>query len=194
MIKQGLHCCTFELVFSAILSRLLQSSDNTASAATHSVTQCSRSWSSETLPDHQNGSADVLVETLQSALRVQVLQAVRVLGEIATEFRTFNLEIQTIDQWTTEIQRADATLIPMVSNSAIQVLAPFESLNFILTKCITASGPMRDHTIRDQAVQLLNYIHTYAEEYHLFENRRLYFDIGRWIERLSSDTLNEQVK
>ena len=82
----------------------------------------------------------------------------------------------------------------MVSNCAIQALAPFESLSFILSECITASGPMRDHTIRDQAVQLLNYIHTYAEEYHLFQNRRLYLDIGRWIERLSSDTLNEQAK
>lgn len=159
-----------------------------------SVTQCSRSWSSETLPDHQAGSAQVLVEALQSALKTQVLQALRILGVIAGEFRSYNLEIEVIDKWTVEITGVDATLIPIVSNSVLQLLAPFESLNVILTKCITAPGPMRDHIIRDQALELLNYIQIYAEEYHLFQNRRLYLDVGRWIERLSSDTLNEQVK
>lgn len=94
----------------------------------------------------------------------------------------------------TEIKGADVTLIPMVSNSAIQALAPFKSLNFILMKCITASGPERGFIIRDQALDLLNYIQTYAEAYHLFQNPKVYFDIGRWMERLSSVTLNEQVK
>ena len=159
-----------------------------------SVTPGSRSWSSETLPDHQTGSAQFLVEVLQSALKTQVLQALRILGVITREFHSYNLEIETIDKWTVEITGVDATLIPIVSNSALQLLAPFESLNGILTNCVTASGPMRDRIIRDQAVELLNYIQIYAEEYHLFRNRRLYLDIGRWIERISSDTFNEQVK
>lgn len=118
----------------------------------------------------------------------------RVLREIASELCTFNLKVETLDKWTTEIKGSDARPIPIVSSSALQALAPFESLNLILTECITASGPLRDQTIRDQAVELLNYIQTYAEEYHLFQNRRFYLDIGRWIERLSPDTLNQQAK
>ncbi|CRL30860.1 unnamed protein product [Penicillium camemberti] len=75
-----------------------------------------------------------------------------------------------------------------------QVIAPFESLNLILTECLTASGPMRGFIIRDQALKLLKYIQTYTEEYNLFQNPRVYFEIGRWMERLSPGNHDEQGK
>jgi hypothetical protein len=110
-----------------------------------------------------------------------------VLREIARNFRAFNLELQTIDAWIPEITSSDATLITVPSSTAVQILVPFESLNLILVECLTASGPTRGFIIRDQALELLKYIQTYAEEYHLFQNPRVYLDIGRWIERLSPD-------
>jgi hypothetical protein len=115
-----------------------------------------------------------------------------VLREIARNFRTFNLELQTIDGWITEIKGADARLIPIPSSTAVQILVPFESLNLILMECLIASGPMRGFIIRDQALELLKYIHTHAKEYHLLPNPRVYFDIGRWIERLSQASHDEQ--
>lgn len=59
--------------------------------------QVSRPWSSKYPRNYRNASAEA-PKTLQLALRVQVLQAVKVLHKVATEFRTLNLEIQTIDQ------------------------------------------------------------------------------------------------
>lgn len=116
-------------------------------------------------------------------MKAQVLQSLEVLREIAKEFRAFNLGLETIDDWVAEIKEVDETLIPVPSSSTVHV--PFEKLNFILTKCITASGRMRDFIVRDQALELLKYIQTYAEEYHLFKNLRVHLDIGRYIERLN---------
>lgn len=127
-------------------------------------------------------------------MKVQLLQSLRVLRQIASEFRAINPELATIDSWIAEIERIDATTIPVASNTVVQVLAPFDSLNSIFTECITASGPMRGSIIRDQALNLLYYVQTYADKYHLVQNPRVYFDIGRWIERLSSATLDEQVR
>jgi hypothetical protein len=116
------------------------------------------------------------------------------LREIARQFRAFNLELETIDVRVAEIKEVDTTLIPVPSSTVAQVSVPFESLNFILTECITASGPMRGFIIRNLARELLKYIQTYAEEYHLFQNLRVYFDIGRWIERLSTGNHDEQTE
>jgi hypothetical protein len=127
-------------------------------------------------------------------LKAQVLQSLEVLREIAKKFRAFNLGLETIDDWVAEIKEVDETLIPVPSGSAVQSLVPFEKLNFILTKCITASGPMRDFIVRDQALELLKYIQTYAEEYHLFKNQRVHLDIGRYIERLNQGKYNEMGK
>jgi hypothetical protein len=118
-------------------------------------------------------------------LKVQVLQSLRVLREVARQFRAFNLELETIDAWVAEIKEVDATMIPVHSSTAVQVIVPFENLNCILVKCIIASDPMRGFIIRDQALELLKYIQTYAEEYHLFSNPRVHLDIGRYIERLT---------
>ena len=125
-------------------------------------------------------------------MKLQVLQSIKVLREIARSFRALNLELETIDGWISEIKGADATLIPVPSSTVAQVIVPFESLSLILTECLTASGPMRGFVIRDQALELLKYIHTYADEYHLFQNTRVYFDIGRWIERLHPGNHDEQ--
>jgi hypothetical protein len=75
--------------------------------------------------------------------------------------------------------------MPVSSSTAVQILVPFESLNLILMECLTASGPTRGLIIRNQAFELLKNVDTYAEMYQLSQNPRAYFDIGRWIERLS---------
>jgi hypothetical protein len=163
------------------------STTNTPPALRHdTATQSLRSWSPSAPPDQQEGTAKSPAEVIQEALKVQVLRSMKVLREIARTFRALNLELETIDGWISEIRGADATLIPVPSSTMAQVIVPFESLNHILTECLTASGPRRGFIIRDQALELLRYIHRYAEEYHLFLNLRVYLDIGRWIERLSS--------
>ncbi|CAG8074900.1 unnamed protein product [Penicillium salamii] len=157
-----------------------------------SVTQGPSSRSPDQHIDQQEGTAKCPAQAVQESLKVQVLQSIKVLREIARSFRALNLELETIDGWISEIQRADATLISVSSSTVAQVIVPFESLNRILMECFTASGPMRGLLIRDQALELLRYIHTYAEEYHLFQNKRVYFDIGRWIERLHPGNHDEQ--
>jgi hypothetical protein len=101
----------------------------------------------------------------------------KVLREIAKDLRALNLEFQTIDGWIIEIKGADATLIPVPSSTAVQILVPFESLNLILMECLTASGPMQGFIIKDQALELLKYIYTYAKEYDLFQNPRVYLTL-----------------
>ncbi|CAG8186643.1 unnamed protein product, partial [Penicillium nalgiovense] len=150
-----------------------------------SATQGPRPWSPDCSSYHPEDSSQATVGALQRALKAQVLQSLEVLREIAKKFRAFNLGLETIDDWVAEIKEVDETLIPVPSSSTVQLLVPFEKLNFILTKCITASGPMRDFIVRDQALELLKYIQTYAEEYHLFKNQRAHLDIGRYIERLN---------
>ncbi|KAI3286514.1 hypothetical protein DTO002I6_8185 [Penicillium roqueforti] len=127
------------------------------------------SWQQSTVQDP--------VEAFREALKVQVLQSLRVLRQIASEFPAINLELETLESWMVEIEGVDATITPIASNTTVQVLAPFESLNSIFTKCITASGPMRGSIIRDQALDLLYYVQTYADKYHLVQNPRVYFDI-----------------
>ncbi|KAJ6118350.1 hypothetical protein N7471_013817 [Penicillium samsonianum] len=157
-----------------------------------SATQGPSSRSPDQPTDQQEGTAKCPAQAVQEALKVQVLQSIKVLREIARSFRVLNLELETIDGWISEIKGADATLIPVLSSTVAQAIVPFENLNLILTECFTASGPMRGFLIRDQALELLKYIQTYAEEYHLFQNKRVYFDIGRWIERLSPGNHDEQ--
>ncbi|CAG7927816.1 unnamed protein product [Penicillium olsonii] len=140
----------------------------------------------------QDVTSKSTAEPIQEALKTQVLQSVKVLLEIARSFRALNLEIETIDGWISDITAADATRISISSSTVNHVIIPFESLNLILTECLTASGPRRGFIIRDQALELLRYIQTYADEYHLFQNPRVYFDIGRWIERLSPGNNDEQ--
>ncbi|KAJ5253764.1 hypothetical protein N7524_010944 [Penicillium chrysogenum] len=118
-----------------------------------SATQGTRPWSPDCSSNHPEDSSQASVGALQRALKAQVLQSLEVLREIAKEFRAFNLGLETIDDWVAEIKEVDETLIPVPSSTAVQVLVPFEKLNFILTKCITASGPMRDFIIRDQALE-----------------------------------------
>jgi hypothetical protein len=108
------------------------------------------------------------------------------------DYRAFNLDSEIIDGWVAEIEGVDAKAIPIASSMAVQMFVPFERLNSILTECVTATGPMRSFTIRDQALELLKYIQTYAEGYHLFQNPRVYFEIGRWMERLSPGNHDEQ--
>jgi hypothetical protein len=62
-------------------------------------------------------------------------------------------------------------------------------LTSILTECITATGPMRNFTIRDQAIEFLKYILTYAEKYYLVQGSQVYLDIGRWMERLTNTNM-----
>ncbi|KAJ5040822.1 hypothetical protein NUH16_010025 [Penicillium rubens] len=155
-----------------------------------SATQGPRPWSPDYSSNHPEDSSQASVGALQRALKAQILQSLEVLREIAKKFRAFNLGLETIDDWVAEIKEVDETLIPVPSSSAVQLLVPFEKLNFILTKCITASGPMRDFIVRDQALELLKYIQTYAEEYHLFKNLRVHLDI----ERLSQGKDNEMGK
>ncbi|CAG7938547.1 unnamed protein product [Penicillium salamii] len=157
-----------------------------------SATQGPSSRSPDQPADQQEGTAKCPAQAVQEALKVQVLQSIKVLREIARSFRALNLELETIDGWISEIKGADATLIPVPSSTLAQIIVPFESLNLILTEYLTASGPMRGFLISDQALELLKYIQTYAEEYHLFQNTRVYFEIGRWIERLSPGNHDEQ--
>ncbi|KAJ5040684.1 hypothetical protein NUH16_003164 [Penicillium rubens] len=160
-----------------------------------SATQGPRRRSPDCSSNHPEDSPQASVGALQRALKAQVLQSLEVLREIAKEFRAFNLGLETIDDWVAEIKEVDETLIPVPSSTAVlQVHVPFEKLSFILTKCITASGRMRDFIVRDQALELLKYIQTYAEEYHLFKNLRVHLDIGRYIERLSQGKDNEMGK
>lgn len=114
------------------------------------------------------------------------------LREIARSSRALNLELEMIDGWISEIKGADAVLIPVPSSTVAQVIVPFESLNLILMECLTASGPMRGFSIRDQVLELLKYIQTYTEEYHLFQDSLVYFEFGRWMERLSPGNHDEQ--
>jgi hypothetical protein len=102
------------------------------------------------------------------------------------------LELETIDAWMAQIKEVDATMISVPSSTAVQEFVPFENLNSILTECITASGPVRNFIIRNQALELLKYIQTYAEEYHLFKNLRVHLDIGRYIERLNQGKADDQ--
>ena len=139
-------------------------------------------------------SAQAPVQAVQEALKGLVLQALRVLRDTAKEYRELNLELGTIDCWTAEIEGVDATQIDVSSNPALSELAPFEILNQILTESIAASGPMRVLIFRNQALELLIYIQTYAEKYHLIQNPRVYVDIGRWMERLRQGKHDEQVK
>ncbi|CAG8380609.1 unnamed protein product [Penicillium salamii] len=157
-----------------------------------SATQGPYSRSPDKPANQQEGTSKCPTQAVQEALKLQVLQSIKVLREIARSFRALNLELETIDGWISEIKGADATLIPVPSSTVAQVIVPFESLSLILTECLTASGPMRGFVIRDQALELLRYIHTYAEEYHLFQNKWVYFDIGRWLERLSPGNHDEQ--
>jgi hypothetical protein len=53
---------------------------------------------------------------------------------------------------------------------------------------------VRELIIRGQALELLKYIQTYAEEYHLFKNLRVHLDIGRYIERLNQGKDDEMGK
>ncbi|CAG8877158.1 unnamed protein product [Penicillium salamii] len=157
-----------------------------------SATQGPSSRSPDQPTYQQEGTANCPAQAVEESLKVQVLQSIKVLREIARSFRALNLELETIDGWISEIKGADATLIPVPSSTVAQIIVPFESLSLILTECLTASGPMRGFVVRDQALELLKYIHTYAEEYHLFQNKRVYFDIGRWLERLSPGNHDEQ--
>ncbi|CAG8034323.1 unnamed protein product [Penicillium nalgiovense] len=159
-----------------------------------SATQGPRPWSPGCSSNHPEDSSQASVRALQRALRAQVLQSLEVLREIAKEFRAFNLGLETIDVWVAEIKEVDETLIPVPPSTVVQVYVPFEKLNFILTKCIIASGPTRDCIVRDQALELLKYIQTYGEEYHLFRNLRVHLDIGRYIERLNYGKDNEMGK
>lgn len=130
-------------------------------------------------------SAQTPVQTVQEALKGLVLQALRVLRDTAKEYRKLNLELGTIDCcWTAEIESVDAAQIDVSSNPALSELAPFKILNQILTESIIASGPMRVLIFRKQALDLLIYIQSYAEKYHLIQSPRVYVDIGRWMERL----------
>ncbi|CAG8154815.1 unnamed protein product [Penicillium nalgiovense] len=150
-----------------------------------SATQGLRPWSPDCSSNHPEDSSQASVGAIQKSLKAQVLHSLRVLREIARQFRAFNLELETIDAWMAEIKEVDATMIPVPSNTAVEVFLPFEKLISILTECITASGPVRDFIIRDQALELLKYIQSYAEKHLLFKNPRVHLDIGRGIERLS---------
>lgn len=130
-------------------------------------------------------SAQVPLVNIHESVKNQILQSLRVLREIARELHEFNLELETIDRWRAEIERVSASLVPTAPNNALLVLAPFEQLNHILTQCLTASGPMRRVILQNQALELLKYIQIHAEEYKLIQNGWVYFDIGRWMERLS---------
>jgi hypothetical protein len=110
------------------------------------------------------------------------------LHKIAEAFPAFNLELEMVDSWIAEIDRVDAIMIPVSSSITIEVLASFESLNTILMEYMTASGS----SMRVQALKLLEYLLTNAERYNLFQNPRVYFNIGRWVERLSLCKDNEQ--
>jgi hypothetical protein len=132
------------------------------------------------------------VEAFQRALKAQVLQSLGVLREIARQFGTFNLELEKIDVWMAEIKEIDATTIPVPSSTAVREFVPFEPLYSISTRCNTASGPVQSFIIRDQALELLKYIQTYAEKYHLFKNLRVHLDIGRYMERLNQGKADEQ--
>ncbi|KAJ5471493.1 hypothetical protein N7530_008850 [Penicillium desertorum] len=157
-----------------------------------SATQSPRSRSHD-YPSYDGESApQVPVETLQKALKAHVLQSLRVLRKIIMDRDVFNLNFETIEGWMAEIEGVDAVTILIASSTAAKVLAPFERLDSILTECITASGPMRSLTIRDQALELLKYILAYAEEYYLVQSSHVYLDIGRWIERITQT--NEEVK
>ncbi|KAJ6118355.1 hypothetical protein N7471_013822 [Penicillium samsonianum] len=159
--------------------------------STHdSATQGPRSRSRD-YPPYNQGSPQVPVEALQKALKAQVLNSLRVLRKIAMDYRAFNLDSEIIDGWVAEIEGVDAKTIPIASSMTVQMFVPFERLNSILTECITATGPMRSFTIRDQALELLKYILTYAEEYYLVQSSQVYFDIGRWIERLNQTKMRQ---
>ena len=142
-------------------------------------------------PHHSNErhvyycTAEVSIDALQQALKSQVLRSLRVLREISKEFCELNLEVEIINGWVAEIEGFDATLIPVGLNPALLVLVPFETLNQILAECVMASGPTRGLILRSQALELLKFIQTYAEKYHLFQNSWIYLDIGRWMEILS---------
>lgn len=114
-----------------------------------------------------------------------MLHSLRVLGKIAMDYRAFNLDSEIIDGWVAEIEGVDAKTIPITISMTAQIFGPFARLTSILTECITATGPMQIVTIRDQTLELLKYILTYAEEYYLVQSAQVYFDIGRWIERLT---------
>ncbi|CAG8205723.1 unnamed protein product [Penicillium salamii] len=157
-----------------------------------SATKGPSSWPPDQPIDQQEGTSKCPTQAVQEALKVQVLQSIKVLREIARSFRELNLELETIDGWITEIKGADTTLIPVSSSTVAQVIVPFQSLSLILTECLTGSGPMRGFVIKNQALELLEYIHTYAGEYHLFQNKRVYLEIGRWIERLHPGSHDEQ--
>lgn len=139
-------------------------------------------------------TAEVSIGALQQALKSQFLRSLKVLREISREFREFNLKLETINGWVAEIEGVDATLIPVGLSPALLVLASFETLNQILTECVMASGPTRGLIIRSQALELLEFIQTYGEKCHLFQNVRVYLEIGRWMERLSHGKHDEHVK
>lgn len=107
------------------------------------------------------------------------------------DYRAFNLDSEIIDGWVAEIEGVDTKTIPIASSMTVQMFVPFERLNSILTECITATGPMRSFTIRDQALELLEYILTHAEKYYLVQSAQVYFDIGRWIERLNQTKMRQ---
>jgi hypothetical protein len=156
-----------------------------------SATQGPRSRS-HNYPLYNGESApQVPVEALQKALKAQVLQSLRVLRKIIIDHDVFNLNAETIEGWMAEIEGVDAITIPIASSTAAKVLAPFERLNSILTKCITASGPMRSFNIRDQALELLKYILTYAEEYYLAQSSQIYLDIGSWVEKITQTNMRK---
>lgn len=149
-----------------------------------SATQGPRSRSRDYPPYNQEGSPQAPVEALQKAVKAQVLHSLRVLRKIAMDHHALNLVPEILDGWVADIEGVDAKNIPIASSMAAQMSVPFERFT-ILTKCITATGPMQQLTIRHQATELLKYILTYAEEYYLVQSSQVYFDIGRWIERLN---------
>jgi hypothetical protein len=149
----------------------------------NSATQDQRSRSRDYPPYNRESPPQASVEALQKALKTQVLHSLGALRKIAMDHHALNLVPEIIDGWVAEIEGVDARNIPIASSMATQMFVPFERLTSILTECITATGPMRNFTIRDQAIELLKYILTYAEKYYLVQGSQVYLDIGRWIEK-----------
>ena len=154
------------------------------------ATQAQGSRSCDYPPYNQESPPQASVEALQKALKAQVLHSLRVLRKIAMDHHALNLVPEIIDGWVADIEGVDAKNIPIASSMAAQMSVPFERFT-ILTKCITATGPMQQLTIRHQATELLKYILTYAEEYYLVQGSQVYLDIGRWIERLTKTNMRK---
>ena len=154
----------------------------------------------EELPHHSymrhayDCTAELSFGALQQELKSQFLRSLKVLREISRELCEFNLKLEIINGWVAEIERVDATLIPVGLSPVLLVLVSFKTLNHILTECVMASGSTRGSIIRSQALELLEFIQTYGERCRLFQDFKVYLEIGKWMERLRRGEHDEHVE